>query len=606
MMSTKADNEAPAPVPRSRLWPGAAGVAVLVGMVAGIAGAQTITEFPVPTPESGPFAIAAGPDGNLWFTSIIGHVGRITPGGVVTEFSIPTAGSQPEAIVAGPDGNLWFTEFEGNQIGRITTTGVITEFSIPRPDSRPAGIAAGPDGNLWFAEDEANQIGRITAAGVITQFPIPTGGSHPQSLAAGPDGNLWFTEEGANQIGRITTAGVITEFPIPTADSGALGITAGPDANLWFTELNANQIGRITAAGAITEFSIPTAGSGPAGIAVGADGSLWFAEVTANQVGRITTAGVVTESPITTASSAPAFIVAGPDAALWFTEYSGNQIGRITTGPCTPEKTTLCLSGARFRVSASWRSATQSGQGTAVPLSGDTGTFWFFNPDNVEILVKVLAGCGINGHEWIFAGGLTDIEVTLTVTDTQTGEIKTYVNPAGTAFQPIQDTAAFSSCPASLSASFAATYGIPGNAAPSASASAVLRAQADPCTADPTTLCLSGGRFQVQAAWRSPSQGTSGQGGAVSLTPDTGTFWFFGAANVEVIVKVLDACSLNAHEWVFAAGLTDVEVTLTVTDTQTGAVQTYVNPAGTAFQPIQDTAAFATCLFTVREEISVP
>jgi homoserine acetyltransferase len=64
---------------------------------------------------------------------------------------------------------------------------------------------------------------------------------------------------------------------------------------------------------------------------------------------------------------------------------------------------------------------------------------------------------------------------------------------------------------------------------------------------------------------------------------------------VEMIVKVLDACSLNAHKWVFAGGLTNVEVTLTVTDTQTGAVKTYLNPANTAFLPIQDTAAFGTC-----------
>ena len=99
----------------------------------------------------------------------------------------------------------------------------------------------------------------------------------------------------------------------------------------------------------------------------------------------------------------------------------------------------------------------------------------------------------------------------------------------------------------------------------------------------------------VQADWRIPSQGTSGRGTAVSLTADTGYFWFFNASNVEMIVKVLDACSLNSRKWVFAGGLTDVEVTLTVTDTQTGASRTYVNPANTAFLPVQDTAAFGTC-----------
>ena len=45
------------------------------------------------------------------------------------------------------------------------------------------------------------------------------------------------------------------------------------------------------------------------------------------------------------------------------------------------------------------------------------------------------------------AGGLTDVNVVLTVTDTMTGLVRTYVNPQGTAFQPIQDTSAFATCP---------------------------------------------------------------------------------------------------------------------------------------------------------------
>jgi len=62
-----------------------------------------------------------------------------------------------------------------------------------------------------------------------------------------------------------------------------------------------------------------------------------------------------------------------------------------------------------------------------------------------------------------------------------------------------------------------------------------------------------------------------------------------------MIVKALDGCGLNSRFWVFAGGLTNVEVILTVTDTHNGAVKTYVNPMNTALAPIQDTSAFATC-----------
>lgn len=114
------------------------------------------------------------------------------------------------------------------------------------------------------------------------------------------------------------------------------------------------------------------------------------------------------------------------------------------------------------------------------------------------------------------------------------------------------------------------------------------------CVAGPTSLCLgSGGRFKVQATFDTGTQ--NGQAQVVKLTDDTGYLWFFAASNVEVVVKVLDACSYNQRFWIYAGGLTNVQVTLTVTDTKTGTVKTYSNPLGTAFKPVQDTSALATC-----------
>lgn len=107
----------------------------------------------------------------------------------------------------------------------------------------------------------------------------------------------------------------------------------------------------------------------------------------------------------------------------------------------------MCLGGSRFGVTADWATPTSSGHGTAVALTEDTGYFWFFSSSNVEMVVKALDGCAITGHKWVFAGGLTNVNVTLTVTDFATGAIKTYINPQSTAFQPIQDTGAFATCP---------------------------------------------------------------------------------------------------------------------------------------------------------------
>ncbi|HWZ86061.1 MAG TPA: plastocyanin/azurin family copper-binding protein [Thermoanaerobaculia bacterium] len=112
-----------------------------------------------------------------------------------------------------------------------------------------------------------------------------------------------------------------------------------------------------------------------------------------------------------------------------------------------------------------------------------------------------------------------------------------------------------------------------------------------PCVADVHTLCLSSGRFSVTAHWTKPD-GSQGDGTGVSLTDDSGYFWFFDPTNIETISKVLNGCAIDNSYWVFAAGLTNVAVHLTVTDTSNGAVYVRDNAQGAAFSPIQDTAAF--------------
>ena len=254
-----------------------------------------MTEFPVPTPNSWPSGITAGPDGALWFTERIEFkIGKITTSGIITEYPLPTVAGYPTSIVGGPDGALWFVETFANKIGRITTAGVITEFSIPTPNSQPNGITAGPDGALWFTELIGNKIGRITTAGVINELVLPTSaglGRFPQQIVSGPDGALWFSESNDQNIaiiGRMTLAGALTEFPLPSAFSGPMGIAVGSDGALWFTEFPGNRIGRITATGAITEFPLPNPGSGPDGITAGPDGAVWFTELTTiGRIGRI-------------------------------------------------------------------------------------------------------------------------------------------------------------------------------------------------------------------------------------------------------------------------------------------------------------------------------
>ena len=69
--------------------------------------------------------------------------------------------------------------------------------------------------------------------------------------------------------------------------------------------------------------------------------------------------------------------------------------------------------------------------------------FWFFSSDNVELAVKVLDGCSENGYRWVLMGGLTDVGVEVTVTDSESGRAKMYRNLEGAPFSTIFDLTAF-------------------------------------------------------------------------------------------------------------------------------------------------------------------
>ena len=107
------------------------------------------------------------------------------------------------------------------------------------------------------------------------------------------------------------------------------------------------------------------------------------------------------------------------------------------------------MNDGRFEVEIEWEDFEGvTGLAQKDPFqSADSGLMYFFSPNNLEVLVKVLDGCAINDRVWVFAAATTDVRYTLRVRDTVTGTVKTYVNPLGTAADAITDTDAFDVCP---------------------------------------------------------------------------------------------------------------------------------------------------------------
>jgi len=296
------------------------GAAMLIGLSAGTAEAQTRTKsFPIPS-GSGAFDIVQGADGNFWFTLSNGtQVGRITPKGQITTFRTPSL-SNPAFMTLGPDGNVWFGEGSTGKIAFITPAGQITEHQFSF-FGVSVGITTGSDGNIWFSDQTDHAVWRYNlSSGVFTEFKTPTPNSYPGDMTLGADGNVWFTE-GVGKFAKITPAGQITEF---TGVDSPTSIAAGPDGNLWIASAFTPTVARVTTTVAITIFPVPHT---PSIIRPGAGDNLLFTSFTGNTIASITTDGVVTES-LPFPRSAPLGITPGTRNQVWFLGNGSNRVYR--------------------------------------------------------------------------------------------------------------------------------------------------------------------------------------------------------------------------------------------------------------------------------------
>jgi virginiamycin B lyase len=387
-----------------------------------------IVEYQIPTVNSGPRDIVAGPDGNLWFTEHLARkIGALTTeGAFLGEWGTAgAADSGPQDITVGADGNLWYTVSGSHKfVGRITTSGVVGEYPT---SCSPWGISPGPDNNVWITMHGPGcaGVGRVNVIdapiGQVTDWNLNPG-SQPIGIVDGGDEKMWFAEYGANKLGAIQAVGPMigemTEVTVPTPASGPTFIATRKDGTLFFTEQTADQIGRFeTGAATFTEFPVPGDVRDAYGIAIGPDNNVWFAEEAANKIGRFDPLSqTFREFVIPQGNSHPYEVAAGPDGNLWFVEYAGNKIGKLyvlsVTGGSLTATTGQRLGGmiAHFhdnepgRVLTDYSVRVNWGDGTTsrARVRGGTGGNW-----------------GVAGSHVYTAPGSYD--VTVTVIDTHPG-----------------------------------------------------------------------------------------------------------------------------------------------------------------------------------------
>ena len=272
-----------------------------------------------------------------------------------------------------------------------------------------------------------------------------------------------------------------------------------------------------------------------------------------------------------------------------FSAYTGaaNATTSTLAAPaCATSGPAVCLADGRFQVEVDWRTSTGSGRGTLVRRSDKSATVWFFEPSNVELIVKVLDGQALNNAYWVFSSALSDVEYWIKVTDRQTGQVKVWRNRQG----QVRGLAATDAFPATGGAAASTVTGVQDLVpAPRKPEVTQTTAATGACANTANALCLAD-RFRVEVRWKNGT-GATGNAGALPDSASTGLLWFFDPTNVEMVVKVLDGRPINGKFWVFFGALSDVESWVKVTDTQTGQVREYHNLPG-KLSNLADTAAF--------------
>lgn len=352
----------------------------------------------------------------------------------------------------GPDGALYATDNQGGHgmVGRFDArTGAFLGVFVPVGSGglrNTSGLVFGPDSNLYVLDTSntlASSASDLPLARVLKfdgktgaalgVFVADAGNPFQGNMTFGPDGDLYVSDSGIGAVRRFdaTTGAAKALFVAPSGGLTLMGIAFGPDGNLYVDSPLPQSTIRVYDGHSgqyLRSISTPTLGFSYAPRFL-PNGNLLL------PAGSAPPGGIATLSPSGTLS-------------LAFIPPSAVTLGAGTALACEPLAGDVCLGQGRFRVRAEWRTAQgQTGTSRGVRYSDDTGQMWFFSSSNLEAIVKILNGCGLNQRYWLFAGGLTNVNVTIHAFDTVRGIAKTYTNPQGHAFQPIQDTAAFATCP---------------------------------------------------------------------------------------------------------------------------------------------------------------
>jgi virginiamycin B lyase len=309
---------------RGRLSVVTAAIVAVLGIAAWVATparprGQFVVEHAMLEHNDTPTAIAAAPDGTVWFTmDSAAAIGRIQDGRVER---IATARKlvEPLGIGIASDGTVWFADAVSRSIARVSSSGELARFELDTPIVRLGRLAVAPDGAAWFAEPTGYSITSLKD-GTFSRHILDSPRAVPFGVATAPDGTVWATLQSANQLLRIGPDGSMSAFDLPRPGAQPTDIAVGPDGAIWFVEFRANAIGRLKE-GRVEEYQVRDH-SGLAGLAVSADGDVWFAMLRSAALGRLR-GGKIAVLKLPRGDARPFGVAIDRAGNVWYADLAG-------------------------------------------------------------------------------------------------------------------------------------------------------------------------------------------------------------------------------------------------------------------------------------------
>jgi hypothetical protein len=381
----------------------------------------------------------SGDGGTTWAPLDTGLPG----GGVVRDLVVGANGLVLDAatdagvFVSQDGGSHWATQNDGLSEPRVSRLVVDPAHAGGLYAGTAAGIYLSPAPAGTCVPDDTRLCldgGRFAAQVTWTLNGAPPVAGHAVPLADGSGAFWFFQPQSAELMVKILNGAALNgqfwvffaglsdvAFTLTLTDTatGAQRAYTNPPGTLAsFADTSAFNATPASRSAVPSPVAPSTAGTAPPAVSAGAPGADAAAGGDAGRDGAARAALPAVAPPIATLPPGP-----------------GPADGSAAAGgaACVPASHTLCLQSSRFAVQVAWRlPGGVPTAGFAVPLSQGSGAFWYFGPDSMELVVKVVDGETVNGHFWIFMAALSDVAYTVTVTDTATGNSKQYVNAAGT------------------------------------------------------------------------------------------------------------------------------------------------------------------------------